>query len=92
MKHGTPLHTRIQLSSEAPLESLEWVTLGDIAIPVPFEVDAMDLDVTVSLPDAVVSTWYYLRARQTDGALIYASPVFIDIIGDNGDLEAAPPT
>jgi hypothetical protein len=82
---GTPLTARLRLSLQAPPAALEVVTAGDRAVPVPYEDGALDLRAEVPLGEAGAageSAWYYLRARQTDGGLVYASPVFIDVNED----------
>ncbi len=46
--------------------------------------DSLDFDVKIPLPAASHSTYFYLRALQRDGGIIYASPVFITVEVDSG--------
>jgi hypothetical protein len=71
------LAARVRISAEAPLDTLEVVTEGDRAIPFDIPAGALDIEAEISLGRAQNGGFYYLRARQIDGALIYASPVFI---------------
>ena len=75
------MRARIQLALEAPLDTLELVTNGGETIAVPYDDQTLDLDVTVELDVPGSTAYYYLRARQKNGALIYASPVFVEMRG-----------
>lgn len=72
-----PLSASIRLSVEAPLDLLEIVSPGDAAIAVDVAGMGLDIETRVSLGDVSADTYFYLRALQRDGALIYASPVFV---------------
>ncbi|MHC4221108.1 MAG: PHP domain-containing protein [Planctomycetota bacterium] len=71
------LTARIKMAIEAPLDVLEIVTENDHAISANSLDDSLDIDTQIDLGLVEKSTFFYLRARQTDGAIIYASPVFI---------------
>ncbi|VGO12360.1 hypothetical protein PDESU_00912 [Pontiella desulfatans] len=71
------LSARIKLSAEAPLDVLEIVTKNGRAIATEIPDGALDIDTTVDLGMVEESTFFYLRARQANGALVYASPIFV---------------
>ena len=73
------LTARILMSVEAPLEILEIVTENDHAIPVDVSNESLDIDMKIDLGMVKEDTFFYLRARQNDGALIYASPIFVTL-------------
>ncbi len=75
---GTALTANIRMSLEAPLQLLEIVTGNDTVIPVASP-DGLDIATSACLGAAGGKTYFYLRALQTDGAIIYASPVFVKI-------------
>ena len=78
---GTPLDARIVLSAEAPLDVLEVVTNGGrVAWRAPVPDGRLDLELEAGLGVAEHDAYYYLRARQIDGALIYGSPVFVRVV------------
>ncbi len=77
MKAGEPLKARIKLSAEAPLQSVEIVSEGESVWIDSFT--EMDIDVEVPLGQAQTSAYFYLRALQRDGTIIYASPVFVAV-------------
>lgn len=67
--------------SDLALSLCQWVSIvtrKDTAIPVDFA-DDLDIEVQVNLGEARKTTYFYLRALQTDGAIIYASPVFVKV-------------
>jgi hypothetical protein len=73
------LTARVKLSSEAPLDVLDIVTEDDRAISINVSGNSLDIETQVDLGHVDGETYFYLRARQTDGALIYASPIFVSI-------------
>lgn len=73
----TPLKARVRASFEAPLDLLELVWNNDTSMALPFDVNALDIDTEIDLGLVNQRTYIYLRARQIDGALVYASPVFL---------------
>lgn len=76
-KAREPLKARIKLSVEAPLQSVEIVSEGESVWIDSFT--EMDIDVEVPLGQAQTSAYFYLRALQRDGGIIYASPVFVAV-------------
>ncbi len=73
----TSLTARIEASFQAPLDVLELVSNGDTAVEVPHGAEALDIETEVDLGPRGDRSYVYLRARQTDGAIVYASPVFL---------------
>jgi hypothetical protein len=73
------LTAHIKLSAEAPLDVLDIVTEDGRAIAVDIPDGSLDIETDINLGDVGASTYFYLRARQINGALIYASPVFITV-------------
>jgi hypothetical protein len=90
---GTALSARLRLSAEAPLQSIEIVADG-ATVWSGTSVDT-DVDMVVPLGKAERPAYYYLRALERSGGLIYASPVFVtpdrgdDTLGDR-PLESKP--
>lgn len=76
---GEPLTAHIRLSCEQRLDIVEIVGSDHRGRPVPTRHDALDWALQVDLGCARTDTYFYLRARQINGALIYASPVFVKI-------------
>ena len=76
------LTARIKMSVEAPLDVLEIVTENDHAISVDVSNESLDIDTEIDLGTVKEETFFYLRARQNDGALIYASPIFVSVQSD----------
>jgi hypothetical protein len=75
VKKGDPLTVRIKMSTEDFLRSMEIVSERK---PIwSGTQDTLDFDIKIPLPAASHSTYFYLRALQRDGGIIYASPVFI---------------
>ncbi|MBI2438105.1 MAG: hypothetical protein HYV36_04750, partial [Lentisphaerae bacterium] len=79
VKKGSALKAWIKLSVEAPLELLEIVSRAGVVRSYRSFEAGLDLEKRVNLGAALEDSYYYLRARQKDGALIYASPVFVSI-------------
>lgn len=80
VERGAPLNARVRLSAEDSLQSVEVVSEGATVWGAAFA--ELDVDVTVPLGAAGKETHFYLRARQRNGGLIYASPVFITVKED----------
>jgi hypothetical protein len=77
---GAPLTAHMELSVQAPLAVLEIVaTGGRVAWSAPDLEREVDVELEADLGAADEASYYYLRARQEDGALIYASPVFVEV-------------
>lgn len=66
------------MSAEDTIQTLEIVSEGQVVSSASFS----DLDVEFDAPlgDAEKLTHLYLRALQRNGGIIYASPVFVDLI------------
>ncbi len=77
VSRGAPLNARIRLSAEDSLQSVELISSGTAVWAAAFA--DPDVDVTVPLGVAEQVTHFYLRARQRNGGLIYASPVFVTV-------------
>lgn len=77
LRRGAPLTARIKISAEDQLQSIEVVSEGRTVWQGSSR--EPDLDITVPLGQAAGATHFYLRARQRNGGLIYASPVFISV-------------
>ena len=77
IKKGESLTAHIKMSAEDSLRSIEIVAER---IPVWTGTnDELDFDLNVPLPPASHSTYFYLRALQRDGGIIYSSPVFMTV-------------
>ncbi len=75
---GEKLTAKVRISAEAPLETIEIVSGGDVTWSGASK--TMDYNETIELDGpAEGDTYYYLRAVQEDGALMYASPVFVSV-------------
>ncbi len=81
MRRGDSLVARIKMSSEDALQSIEIVS--DKGPVWASSQDDLDFDLEVPLGRAERSTYFYLRALQRNGAILYASPVFIEVKGSN---------
>ena len=80
VQKGAPLTAHIRLSAEDALQSVEIVSDGaSVWISLFSE---LDIDVDVPLGRAEHSTYFYLRALQRDGGIIYASPIFVSVRGE----------
>ncbi len=77
VKKAEPLTARIKMSAEDSLKSLEVVSERKTIWS--GTKDVLDFDVKIPLPAASHSTYFYLRALQRDGGIIYSSPVFITV-------------
>jgi hypothetical protein len=71
------LRAQIRMSVEQPLDVLEIVSGHDASIAIDTSHSELDIHREIDLGRVARSTYFYLRARQVDGALIYASPVFV---------------
>ncbi len=78
VESGEILTATIRISAEDALWSVELISEGETVWQERFT--DMDVDVTVDLGSATKNTFFYLRAQQRDGAIIYASPVFVDVL------------
>lgn len=76
---GKALTARIRLSAQDALQAVQIVSGGKAIWSAAF--DELDIDVQSPLGKATAATYFYLRALQRDGGLIYASPVFVEING-----------
>ena len=77
VKKGQPLTAQIKMSAEDALQSIEIVSEKK---PVwVASKDQLDFDIKVPLGKAEHSTYFYLRALQRNGGIIYASPVFVSV-------------
>lgn len=74
---GSELTARLRLSAEAPLQSIEIVSNG--ATVWSGSSAELDIDLEVSLGKAHGPAYFYLRALERSGGLIYASPVFVTV-------------
>lgn len=72
---GSPLVARVRLSAETPLQSIEIVSQG--ATVWSGSSVERDVDLEIPLGRAEGSAYFYLRALERGGGLIYASPVFV---------------
>jgi hypothetical protein len=77
VQKGEPLTARVKMSAEDALQSIEIVS-DKKPVWVASE-NEPDFDVKIPLGRADHSTYFYLRALQRNGGIIYASPVFIAI-------------
>jgi hypothetical protein len=68
----------IRISAEEPLKLLELVTSKDKSIPLKFNDKDRDINLKIDLGKAGDAPYYYLRAILKNGAIIYASPVFLN--------------
>jgi hypothetical protein len=77
VEKGRPLTARIKMSAEDALQSIAIVSEKE---PVWVGSEGqLDFDIAVPLGKAEHSTYFYLRALQRNGGIIYASPVFIKV-------------
>lgn len=74
---GTALTARLRLSAESSLQSIEIISAGVTVWSGASA--AWDVDLEIPLGRVEGSTYFYLRALERDGGLIYASPVFVTI-------------
>lgn len=74
---GTGLTAHIRLSAEDALQVVALISDGQTVWQSSFSEPDVDLD--VPLGRAERSTYFYLRALQRDGGIIYASPVFVTV-------------
>jgi hypothetical protein len=74
---GQPLEMVLRMSVDSPLKALEIVSEGkSVWSGAP---EGLDIEVTIPLGAVQKSAYYYVRAMQQDGGLIYASPVFLTV-------------
>jgi len=77
-----PRDFRISIAGTAPLERVELISFGQTAHA--FELEPSTSEVELSWSDLrperpVEDVYYYVRARQTDGHLLWMSPWWIDL-------------
>jgi hypothetical protein len=77
VKRGATIEARIRISGEDEMQSIEIVSESHTVWQGSSR--ELDLDITVPLGKAGKGTYFYLRARQRNGGLIYASPVFVSL-------------
>jgi hypothetical protein len=64
--------------------------IADRAIPFDRLNGSLDIETEIDLGMVEKSTFFYLRARQTDGALIYASPIFVTVASAKESVKKKP--
>ena len=79
LARGAQITARIKMSAEDALRSIEVVSDGKAIWSGISE--ELDFDITAPLGRAERSTYFYVRAKQRDGGIIYASPVFVTVKG-----------
>ena len=77
VRKGANLEAYIKMSVEAPLDVLEIVSRDGVVWSFKDPGSVLDIEKHVDLGMISKDSYYYLRARQKNGALIYASPVFV---------------
>lgn len=77
VKKGEQLTAQIKMSAEDALQSIEIVSEKK-AVWASHE-DRLDFDIKVPLGAADHSTYFYVRALQRNGGIIYVSPVYVTI-------------
>ncbi|MHC4122034.1 MAG: DUF3604 domain-containing protein [Planctomycetota bacterium] len=74
---GKQLKARIKMSAEDALQSIEIISeKKTVWID---SIDEIDFDIEVDLGQAENNTYFYLRALQRNGGIIYASPIFVEV-------------
>jgi hypothetical protein len=68
------------LSAEDSIQTLEIVSEGRVVWDAGFS--EWDVEFDAPLGDAKTSTHFYLRALQRNGGIIYASPVFVEVVSE----------
>ncbi|MHC4873885.1 MAG: DUF3604 domain-containing protein [Planctomycetota bacterium] len=68
----------IKLSAQSPLQSLEIVS-NKGKVVWSGSADELDIELSIELGEAENDRYYYLRALERSGGLIYASPVFVSV-------------
>lgn len=75
LKAGECIYADIRLSAEDILLTIEIITNGDVIWRA--RSDSLDVKYHINLGILNKPAYFYLRAMQRDGGIIYASPVFI---------------
>jgi hypothetical protein len=75
---NNPVNAVIELSIDHPLELLEIISNDKIVWAADTKEQGLDIKQKVKLEHPSNPTYYYVRARLKNGALIYASPIFIN--------------
>ena len=86
VERGTPLTAHIRLSAEDALQSVEIISNGATVWISSFS--ELDIEADVPLGEAERSVYFYLRALQRNGGIIYASPVFVSVESRHADATA----
>lgn len=74
---GTDLSARLRLSAESPLQRIEIASNG--AVVWSGSSVEMDIDLAIPLGRVCRPAYFYLRAMERSGGLVYASPVFVNM-------------
>ena len=74
---GAELTAHIRIHAEAPFQTVELVSDGNVLWQQSFA--EPDIDEEVILPSPEQSTHVYLRALLRNGGILYGSPVFVDV-------------
>ena len=69
------------MSIDDPLAVLEIISNGKTIWQAEVEKLGIDIEKSINLGTAKQPAYYYLRAKLKNGALIYASPVFVEVAG-----------
>ncbi len=83
LEASAPREFRISLKGTAPFERVELISFGQIAHAFEWKGERRELDLNWSdlRPErAVEDVYYYVRARQQDGHLLWMSPWWIDLL------------
>ena len=78
VERGAKIEAHVRLWAEDALQSVEIVSEGEVVWGSSYA--QPDVEVDVSLGQAERNTHFYLRALQRDGGILYASPVFVDVV------------
>ncbi|MDD5704385.1 MAG: hypothetical protein PHR35_00555 [Kiritimatiellae bacterium] len=73
----TQIAAYLKVSAEDSLQVVEIVSDGNVVWSA--QSVSLDMETTIELPPAEKNTYFYLRALQRDGGIIYASPVFVNV-------------
>ena len=83
VKKEIPLTAHIRLSAEDALQSVEIISNGATVWTSSFS--ELDIELDVPLGGVEQSAYFYLRALQRNGGIIYASPVFVSVESRHAD-------
>jgi hypothetical protein len=82
LEADAPREFHIRIRGTAPLERVELISFGQVAHAFPVDGSAVELDLEwkdIRPERPVEDVYYYVRARQTDGHLLWMSPWWIDL-------------